>query len=411
MHTIPIDFKYKFLLYLNLLVLMFDNYELTFSVWVISALFTLNYRYSVYFFKFSLIFFLILLIAILSTINKDYKISWVFRDYAYMVKPIVGLMIGYQIFKKIKSGFLETLVYVGFAISISHLLIILYNAIDLNTLSYYIIRDYAGYHNDYEVFTLILLLFHKKFNLNFTDKQIKFFTIIVAISSILYFSRINFIQFFVLLFALKGYLVINKRNLKIITSFILFIGIGYYAIYQYNPKRTDKGIDSLLFKIKNIPNEAFKTKININDYKDFNDNFRSYENLMTLQQVTSDGVIAIIFGKGMGSTIDYGRRMHTTDGGYIRQAPQLHNGYATIFLKSGIIGLLLLFYSIYFLSKKIKTKDHFLYNINNLFFGISIYLILSYWVFTGFYLKLDNKIIFVGYLIAYREFVFSKIKI
>ena len=143
-------------------------------------------------------------------------------------------------------------------------------------------------------------------------------------------------------------------------------------------------------------------------YKDFNDNFRSYENLMTVQQVTSDGVMAILFGKGMGSTIDYGRRMHTTDGGYIRQAPQLHNGYATIFLKSGLVGMFLLIYSIFYLAKKMNTSNPILNNINHLFLGTSIYLIFSYWVFTGFYLKLDNKILFIGYLIAFREMILFK---
>jgi hypothetical protein len=390
---------------------MFNNYELTFAVWTISVILTIQFKFSIYFLKLLLVFFVIFLIAFFSTFNNDYGTFFIFRDIAYLLKPILGLLIGYQIFKKIKTGFLETLIVVGLAMSIIHLFIILWNMLILNTLSFYILRDFGGYHNDYEVFVLIMLLFHKKLNLNFSIKQIKIFTLIVAVSSILYFSRINFIMFFVLFFALKGYFILNQKSFKIISFFVLFVGLGYFAIYQYNPKRTDKGIDSILYKIKNAPIEPFKTKIKIDDYKDFNDNFRSYENLKTLEQVFSSGYESVIFGKGLGSTIDYGRRMYTTDGSYIRQAPTLHNGFATIFLKSGLLGFLLLIYSIYLMFQMYKTNNEQLKYINYLFLGTGFYLIMSYWVFMGFYLKLDNKVLFLGYLIAYREYFQKKLTI
>ena len=207
---------------------------------------------------------------------------------------------------------------------------------------------------------------------------------------------------------MKGYFVINKKSISVITSVILFVLLGYTIIYQSNPQRSGKGIEAFLYKIKISPIEPFKTKIDKEDWKDFNDNYRSYENILTVKQVSADGTSAILFGKGLGATINLGREVWTNDGEFIQYIPILHNGFATVFLKSGIFGLLFLILFMYLLGKPMKSDLNSVQTINSLLIGTAIFLIVSNWVFMGLYLKLDNKSILLGFMICYREILIKK---
>jgi hypothetical protein len=75
----------------------------------------------------------------------------------------------------------------------------------------------------------------------------------------------------------------------------------------------------------------------------------------------------------------------------------------TMFLKSGLIGVFLCLWFIYLLSKNKKSLDPEIIYLNYLLMGSALFLILSNWVFMGLYLKLDNKSIFIGFLLCYKE--------
>ena len=89
----------------------------------------------------------------------------------------------------------------------------------------------------------------------------------------------------------------------------------------------------------------------------------------------------------------------------MRYYPFLHNAFSTIFLKSGLLGIIFYLLSIYLIGKKIISTDIQINNLNNLLLGSGIFLIISSWVFMGFYLKLDSKSILIGLLIGYREYL------
>jgi hypothetical protein len=320
-----------------------------------------------------------------------------------LFKPIIGILVGYQLYKKCQGKFFSTVIYTGIFLSTIHLLIVLITFLRFHTISVNLLREYCGYHSDYEVYVLIILLFYKKFQLCLSTRTVYLFIFLVSASSFLYLSRTNFIQFIVLYIAIKGYFVINKRSITVISSVILFVILGYTAIYHLNPNRSGKGIEAFLYKIKNAPIEAFKTKINKDDWKDFNDNYRSYENILTIKQVSADGTQSILFGKGLGSTVNLGREIWTNDGELIQYIPILHNGFATVFLKSGIFGVLFLIIFMILLGIHKKTNLISVQNINLLLVGTAVFLIVSNWVFMGLYLKLDNKSILLGFMICYRE--------
>ena len=398
--TINKELYYQILFMICVIVPFFNNYELSFLVWLIASLFTIKNKYSLPLLKYLSYFILIFCLSFFVSLFFNYKLYFVIRDIAYLLKPIFGLILGYQLFyNKTKNPF-QFIVYAGVVIASYHLLLVAWGILVEGAKNVAKIRDYGGYFNDFEVYTLIILLFHEQFQLNFTKQKTRIFISVLAISSFFYLARTNFIQFVILFMAMKGWLIFNKRSITIVSTLVVFSVLSYAAIYNYNPRRSGSALDEFLYKIKLIPLEAFATKINRNDWKDFHDHYRSYENVRTVEQLSHNG--NLLFGEGMGSQVDLKQKVYLGDM-ELRHISILHNGYMTIFLKSGIPGILVLFGSIFFFFKKFNSYNEIDSKINLLFLGTGIFLIFSYWVFLGFYNLIDTKTLLIGYLFAYKN--------
>ena len=399
---------YTVLLYLSVLVLLINSYEITFLIWSFTAFVTLRKNYSVKVLELLAILFLVIVIAFFSSFFTPHKTYNFVRDIAYLLKPIIGILIGYNICKTIGPKMLSLVIHTGVVLAIVHIFTLIIFFLFFSISNIHELRHYGGYFDDYEVCILMILLFSSKFSLNLTKKKILVFSLIISISLLLYLARTNIIQFIIMFLALKGYFRITPRSLKVmITTIVLTIGC-YSAIYYSYPNRKGKGIEAFFYKIKIAPIEAFKTKINQDDWKEFNDNYRSFENIITVRQVTGNGWFTTFFGKGLGSTVDIGREMWTNDGELIRYVPALHNAYMTMFLKSGLAGVFLTILFIIILIRNLKSETEEIRYINYLIVGTGVFLILSNWVFMGLYLKLDNKSIFLGFLLCYRELLLKE---
>lgn len=397
--TLNKELYYQIIFMICVIIPFFNNYELSFLVWFFAAILTVKKKYSLFFIKYLSYFILILFLAIVSGLFYKNDLYFTIRDVSYLLKPVFGLIIGYQLFfEKIKNPF-RFIVYAGVAIALYHLFLVFWGIIIEGARNVREIREEAGYFNDFEIYTLIFLLFHKEFQLNFTIKKTRLFILILATSSFFYLARTNFIQFIVLFIAMKGMLVLNKKAITILASAVLFSLLGYLAIYSYNPKRNGGGIDEFLYKIKNAPIEAFSTKINRGNWKDFHDNYRSYENVRTIEQLSHNNTF--LFGEGIGSQVDLKQKVYLGDM-ELRHISILHNGYMTILLKSGIPGLLILFASIFFFFKKFSSYNEIDSNINFIFIGTGLFLVFSNWVFMGFYNQIDTKSLLIGFLFAYK---------
>lgn len=399
------DFTSKILFLICIVVSLIPNYELTFAIWFITFLVTINKNYSVTIFKYVATFSAILLIAFLSSLFYQPKLFLFIRDITYMIKPIIGLLLGYQIFKNEKTLRLNYFIYVGLIIAIIHIGTIFIAFLQVKSLNLTLLREKGGYFSDYEIYVIIMLIFHKELDITISKKRINYILIVVVLSSMLYAARTNMIQFVILFLAMKGYFKLTRKSLTILVTIFSLTAVSYFAIVSYNPKRGGKGLDAFLYKIKIAPEEAFKTKINKNDWKDFNDNYRSFENIITVQQVSHEGALAILFGEGLGSRLNLGRKVFTNDGEFVQFIPYVHNGFMTVFFKSGILGVLFLIFFLILLFKQPKTNNPKLHYINYLLIGTSVFLIVSNWVFLGLYLKLDNKSIIIGFLIALKEVI------
>ena len=390
----------QFLFIVCVIVPFFNIYELSFVVWIVAILLTIKNNYSLEFVKYISIFIAIFLLAIIVGLSYDYNLYFTIRDITYILKPVSGLLLGYQLFNKsIKNPF-QFIVYAGVSIAIYHLILVCYGVIFEGARNVREIRFYGGYFNDFEVYVLVILVFSNKFNLELSRRKRILFLTILGISSFFYLARTNFLQFIILVMAIKGVFVLTKKSLTIITVVVVLIISGYTAIYYYNPVRNGKGLDEFLYKIKMSPGEAFSTKINRDDWKKFNDNYRSYENVRTVEQLLHNSTL--VFGEGIGSQVDLKQKVYLGDM-ELRHISILHNGFMTVLLKTGLVGLFIYLYSIFFFFRRNVYTNSDLVNIHYLFIGTGVFLILSNWVFMGFYNLLDTKSLLIGFLFAHKN--------
>jgi hypothetical protein len=406
--TISKNYLYQILFAICVGVTYLNNYELTFVVWSAVILFTLRRKYSLTLVHFIFPYIAILIVAIISSFFYDYTPYEIIRDITYLLKPIIGLILGYQLCRNADVKVVKTIIYTGLIISLIHLGIIFYSALIHRILNIHELRKYSGYFSDFEVYAFILVLFHKKFDVVFTQKRFLLLLIIIGLSSALYVSRANFIQAFIFYLVLKGYFSLNKRMLIILFSFISIIGISYAVIYNMHFSRNGKGLEGLMYKIKNAPIEAFKTKVNKDDWQDFNDNYRAYENILAVQNVTYDGTWSIIRGKGLGSEIQLGQKLYTNDGTVLTKVSILHNAFMTVFLKSGLIGVFFMLYFLRLLMKQNPSSLHSVTQLNLLLIATGVYLLFDNWVLLGLYLKTESKSMVIGFVLAYKELLIKK---
>ncbi len=400
--SIPTDIFYRVLFVICIVVPYFYNYELTFVIWSFAVAVTISKMYSVSIIKQVSCFVAIMLIAGVSAFFYDHKLYFIIRDIAYMLKPILGLLLGYQLYKKINTGVFRLIVVTGVFLALLHFGKLAYAVVIKHAFTVNDIRGYAGFFSDFEVYSLVILMFHKRFGLNYSKKKVILYFVILSASVFLYMARTNYIQFFIIYLAVQGYFQMNRRSIIAFSTVILAAIIGYSAVLYINPKRNGQGIEALLYKIKIAPMEPFQTHINKADWKELHDNYRSYENILTLRQVPGEGTGAILFGKGLGSTIDLKLKIWLGDK-WMRYISILHNGFMTVFLKSGLLGILFFLYSIYLLFKQKRVNNHTIQQLNYLMIGTGIFMVLSSWVFMGLYFTADTKSIIIGFLICYRE--------
>lgn len=399
---IPNNWFYELLFILCIGVTYLDRFELTFGVWSVSFVLSIARNYSISLIKLIVPYILILLIAFFVQFNYDHEIYFVIRDITYLSKPILGFILGYQLCNKNFNTALNLLLKTGFFIAICHILILISAVVIHRASTVADLRFHSGYFSDYEIYIFVILLFHKKFEIDYSRKKLLIYTIVIGFSAFMYLARTNFIQFLILFLALKGFFVINKKSILVISSIFIFASVGYTAIYKSNPRRSADGVEGFLYKLKVAPMEAFKTKINRYDWVEFHDNYRSYENIITVRTVIKDGIWTTLFGKGLGSQIDLKQEVYLGDM-YLRHISILHNGFMIVFLKAGLMGILIYFFTITYFFRPIDSKVEMIRQINLLFLGTGIFLFVSNWVFLGFYNLTESKSILIGFLIAYRQ--------
>lgn len=204
------------------------------------------------------------------------------------------------------------------------------------------IRDQAGPGNAIVTLGLVILCYAKRSPQVAGFRRIVPFPLaftLLMLSLILSFSRTQFVSALIFVLAMSGYL--GKVNWK---KSVLVVGViaGLATLLVYLGWAPSEGAgDGFAGKLANS-----MTEIAISDYstaQDINTNWRGFETFQALMSYANSGPVGQAIGQGFGALVDIGFYM-TLGESERRYIPTLHNGYAYVLVKFGVVGILLYFY-------------------------------------------------------------------
>lgn len=390
-----------------LLIIQFSIFELHYGIYFLLSIICFSKLSKN---VFNLISYLIVLIFIasISSIFQKPVLYDIVKDFAYLTKPIIALVAGYLLARKIQdfSSFLRIYIYIIFILSIIHIFTIFIN-VDFSQASVSEIRAIGGISNLAEVIALTIII--ASYRIQFLDviknKLLKKVILsIIFLSFFLYFSRTMFVSLGLFLLAIFGYLKITSKGLKYGLLALTIFSLFYVYLYNSNFEREKPGLESFLYKLKIAPSEIFTPvrTIDPNNHAYLWDHWRAYEATLAIDQINTPATFLI--GKGLGALVDLKFKVYLGDS-EMRYIPMIHNGYVFVFFKTGIIGVFiyLLFLSNLYLfaySKRISEKSTI---INNLISGFGVYFFFSSLIITGIYNIEDFYMFFVGALLFFRK--------
>lgn len=398
----------KFYSGLFVIVILLQLYLPSFKLNIIFQLFLLalfffyeKIKVNIEFYKIITPLFLLFFIGFTGAIINNFGMFNIIKDISHFLKPITGLLIGYLFYKKIDNlkTFTKTIVLVGFISAIIHFIIV-FGFSKTNTVAE--IREY-GKDNYLELFSFFFLSFYKKLTKdNLFDNKLNYRIVfwVLLLSCILYLSRTMMVLAILLLLSINGYTKITMKGLKVMGIFFLAI-IGFYVfLHSIKIDRGKPGLEAFLFKVKIAPEEIFKTKIDRENHKELWDHWRGYEAKRAFDLMT-EYPSSFVFGTGYGSLVNLKFEAPLTgENKGMKFISELHNGFAYVFYKTGIIGLIIYLSFLISLYKVIYKNSNyataFISSIGILYFFTTL-------TITGIYNSRDIIIFILGALLFFKD--------
>ncbi len=342
--------------------------------------------------------FLLFILPFVGMFFHEKEIYNVIKDIFHFVKPLIGIGIGYLFFKKINDFklFVKSIVLIGLASAMVHFIIIF---VFSKTSTVSEIREF-GRDNFLELFSLLFLLVYNKYQKEplFSNKTTPFLIgIVLVISNLLYLSRTMFVVAIICLLSIFGLSIITKKTIKFIMLLLVLFVLFYSYLFSMKLER-----DSFLYKVKIAPSELFKTHIDRNNHADLWDHWRGYEAKRAIA-LMNQNPSSYMIGCGYGSLVNlkfYAPLSDSASDKGLKYISELHNGYAYIFYKTGIVGVFL--YLLFFvgLYKKIYINRQF---VTIFISAIGIAFLFTTITITGIYNTKDTIVFILGGLLFFEH--------
>ncbi len=400
---------YKWYPYLLVLILLFQTYVPSFRINILFQIFILigllfqqRCRVPKTLIQSNQLIIVIFLIGFIGAIIHLPNTTEIIKDVFHFLKPIVGICLGYLIFRKINH---ETLIYqwivkAAVILSVAHLFTLLVFA------DYDSVHTLRGLTKDgfFEIFAFGILIFYDHWNPNkslFTTKIKYLFLLLLTISMILYFSRTMMVGFGILLLTQIGFTKWQKKNRNYLLLILGLIGLFYAFLYSIKLERDKPGLEAFLYKVKIAPAELFETKINRENHADLWDHWRGYEAKRALS-LMSQHPSSYIFGVGYGTLVNlkFFAPLTNDDKG-MKYISELHNGFMYLLYKTGFVGLLLYLFFLFQLYWSINKTILGLVGI--LISSIGLFYFFSTLTITGIYNGKDNIALLLGALLFLKN--------
>lgn len=324
---------------------------------------------------------LFILSLIMSIINVDSLNNRnILKDISYFIRPLVIIYCGAAITWKLnltKNSLIKLVVYYSLFSAIYNFLNIAININEiLRNFNFLTIRENMGSSDEIAMIGFsILLTTNNKTVFSLKSKIVM--SLIFAANLIISFSRVKYITFFI------SYIILSFRRRKLTFKFVIKIIVLSIVLPTviYSISKTnifEPFINKLLYTFNEINNES-----NWNDYRTIVHNWRGYEMYQAKQQYASFTLFNKINGYGLGTLIPV---LHSNlvgvpieDGGIIL----LHNGFYTILIKSGLVGMF--FYVLFHVLSLIKSyKKNDKYE-SKLLLTITLIHLLHTYIITGMF--------------------------
>lgn len=331
-----------------IIALWAESVELSFVVAFAVLLLHFNARISRGLSQIVLLILAMMAVGTLGIMTRQAGLYGFVKDVVYFLRPLTVMLATYYAVQRLKSkaDFYNLIVLVGFGFALFHLL-----DIGIGLLRYrpnlQKFRELFGKLNHVEMVALFLIACIRDLPVKKTRYTLFYKLAVAALigSFLLYFSRTMIVVLVLMILAYYGYLKLNARG-AVMGLILLAFGAGFaFFLSQYEPDETQPQtvLTGFLAKIKNSYTETFepiKFDTYLKDRRSLWPRWRAYEANLVLTEV--DRERKWLQGKGFGSTVDAGFELRL-NGEMIQHLPTVHNGVAYVYMKTGILGLLLYF--------------------------------------------------------------------
>lgn len=258
----------------------------------------------------------------------------ILRDVAFALVPLALIFIGYWFGsdERMWPLILRVMAGCGLVLAVVHLSAFVFNP-ELLSADVYDVRQAAGGGGVLVTFTLVLVLFQYRLGVGRLLPKVLPRLVIIAVllaSFILSYSRTDIVIAIMFLLSMWG--ALSKINLRLVLVAVV-LAVGFMATIAMVPEGETGTLRS---KLATSATEVAVS--NYEDMADINANWRGFEAYRAWESFSSGSVVQQIFGQGFGALVDLGFYM-PLGGVDLRYIPILHNGYAYVLIKTGLLGL------------------------------------------------------------------------
>lgn len=348
----------------------------------------------------------ILMGLIYSVLHSNITARDFIRDIFYHINPLIYIYIG-AIYAKNKIDIYKifnSFIIAGGVLSILQLINVFLNFSNIiSTYSVNSWRSIAGQGVMVGSISIAIILsgiIPKEKRLSKSNYY--FLLVMMSADFLITMSRTNLLIFMVSYFIFS----VNKENkVKVIKFLVFFVAsliIVYLILYKFLPNEIR---ESYINKLISSGSEI-SSKHNWNTLAEIQQNWRGYETYCALQQWKESHVINQIFGSGFGKRIYVGEYAYLllnqvdANGNPTDTIAVLHNGYSTMLIKLGVLGVIFYIIFYFLLIKKAIKGMKILKNIESkTLLIIAITLLMQTYFLNGLYKDVCfyPLIILIGY--------------
>lgn len=313
----------------------------------------------------------------------SYSFANVIKDIWYFFKPFVYFVVAYIYGVRARdSGSVETTIYIICLISLSMFIgKVLFSSSGLADFIILRADDFRDVYGKGSILFVLGFIYSIKMS---GDRHKWFYKLFAAMFVLgLLISQSRFFNLCIFIYLFCKLIPWYELHAKIIFSSILvmlLLSMPNYDLGGLSSNSRDSLMDKVLFSIDEIQPRNFILDVDIHN------RWRGYETFKAMDLYLDGRVDQIIFGRGLGAAvdIDFGKRAGSGSDELLYALEWLHNGYVTIILKTGIVGLLAFIYLI-FIWLGMYRKNYYKFRVEDLV-GLSIYIFLIYYFLVSTYL-------------------------